>query len=249
MLDRFQLADLLGRSDPLDPPRQQHLLRPSQIRAWAAGDGPREAERLVVELDVEGQQRLGRAWRLPDGGRDLRQVRHATAVRPRQPRIEHPQHDDVEVVRLAHGRHDRGHVRPPGDPDRDLGEASDRRPVGRDEQQRRAARRRIGVGVRIAAHHRALAGHDEPGLRLPPTLPGTAPRPFRLRLRHRHRRRRRLLLWLPFRRRRIRTTRSRHDFRVARQARRSDMRATYARARIWPLKDRRTRSPGRFAAT
>ena len=68
--------DLLGRPVALDPAREQHLLGPSQIRVRAARLRPAEAERLVVELDVEREQRLGRERRPGDRGRDLGEVRH-----------------------------------------------------------------------------------------------------------------------------------------------------------------------------
>ena len=129
-------ADLLRRPDALDPPAGEHVLGPREVAVRAAGHRPAQAERLVVERDVEREQGLGGQRRPRDRCGGLGEVRDPAAVRARQLGIEHPEHDDLEPVRLADGLDDGLDVRPPARRDRHLGQAADRRPVGRDERRR-----------------------------------------------------------------------------------------------------------------
>ena len=64
-------AHLLRRPVALDPARCEHLLGPREVAAGAAGPRPAEAERLLVERDVERPEGLGRQRRPGDGRRDL----------------------------------------------------------------------------------------------------------------------------------------------------------------------------------
>ena len=173
---------------------------PIADRVRAAGFRPRQTKRLVVELDVEREQRLAASGDRPIGaatsaryvtpppcglGRSESSIRSTTTSSSYASRT-------AETTALTSGHHGIPTV------------TSGRRPIGAPSGVTSSSDARrgggSGSGFAIAAHHRAPTGRDGPPLRL------------RLGLRLR------LVLGLRLRLRRIRTTLSRHDLPVVRQA-------------------------------